>query len=253
MRRGALLLVCALLAACATSSAEPASPHWRSLFNGRDLDGWSAKFTHHPLGENYNDTFRAEHGVLVVSYDRWTMLEGQFGHLFYRQPFGHFRLRLQYRFVGAQAAGAPGWALRNNGVMILAQPPETMGLDQDFPDSVEVQLLGGDGVHPRTTANMCSPGTSIFMDGERRTQHCINSTAPAPAPGEWASIEVEVDHGRVIRHIVDGRTVMEYSAPLLDEDKPWSPTRELTGGYIALQAESHPTEFRNIEVMELPY
>ena len=41
-----------------------------------------------------------------------------------------------------------------------------MGLNQDFPISLEVQLLGGSPAPDRTTANVCTPGTEIFMKGE---------------------------------------------------------------------------------------
>lgn len=242
----------ALAAACVLGScASTPDPEWVSIFNGRDLSGWTPKFAKHPLGENYNNTFRVEQGVLVVSYDRWTELDEQFGHLFYETPFSHYRIRLEYRFVGEQVPGGPDWALRNNGIMVHAQPPETMGLNQDFPDSVEVQLLGRDGVTPRTTANLCTPGLSVLLNGERSQDHCFLSQHQGPAPGEWASIEVEVQGNEVIRHIVDGEVVMEYFQPLLDEPKPWSSSAALSSGYIALQAESHGTEIRNIEIMVL--
>jgi len=240
-----------MLSACASTS-EPVSQaegQWISLFNGRDLSGWTPKFAHHPLGENINNTFRVENGVLVVSYDGYTELGDQFGHLFYQTPYSHYRIRLEYRFVGEQIAGGPPWGLRNNGIMVHAQPPETMGFDQFFPDSVEVQLLGADGLNPRTTANLCTPGLSVLLNGERSEEHCFNSNVQGPAPGEWASIEVEVRGNQVIRHIVNGQVVMEYFEPLLDEQKPWSPTRALASGYIALQAESHGTEIRNVQLM----
>lgn len=236
-----------LLAACAST---PPEPQWRSIFNGRNLDGWTVKVTNHPLGENYKNTFRVENGVLVVSYDQYDALNAEFGHLFYRERLSHFRIRLDYRFVGEQVAGSPAWALRNNGIMVHAQPPETVALDQPFPTSIEVQLLGSDGVTPRTTANVCTPGLSILLNGERPPQHCTNSASPSPPSGEWATIELEVRGGDVIRHIVNGAVVMEYSQPMLDEPQTWSP-QAVESGYIALQAESHPTEIRNIEIMVL--
>jgi hypothetical protein len=249
MKRLAQAAIAALLLTACASTPEP---QWVSIFNGRDLSGWTPKFTHHPLGENVNDTFRVEQGMLVVSYDRWTAFGGQFGHLFYETPYSHYRIRLEYRFVGEQVPGGPEWAVRNNGIMVHSQPPETMTLDQNFPNSVEAQLLGRDGVAPRTTANLCTPGISVLLNGERAGGgHCYNSDQQGPAPGEWASVEMEVQGSQVIRHIVNGRVVMEYSEPQVDNVSPWSPTRVLSSGYIALQAESHGTEIRNIELMAL--
>lgn len=242
----------ALLSACATTTSAP-EPQWQSIFNGRDLDGWTPKFAKHPLGVNLNNTFRVEDGLLTISYDGWQgqQLDEQFGHLFYRTPYSHYRIRLEYRFFGEQVAGGADWAVRNNGIMVHSQPPETMGIDQSFPDSVEVQLLGRDGVNPRTTANMCSPQTSIVLNGKREVQHCIVSDTQGPLPGEWGRIEVEVQGGRVIRHIVDGHVAMEYSEPMLDEPRAYAPSQMLERGYIALQAESQGTQFRNIEIMVL--
>lgn len=243
-----MIAAAALLASCASAAPDP---HWTPLFNGQNLDGWTPKFTHHQLGENIYNTFRVENGLLQARYDGYDEMRTQFGHLFYRTPYSHYRIRLEYRFIGEQVAGGPDWAIRNTGIMVHSQPPQTMEVDQEFPDSVEVQLLGRDGVTPRTTANMCSPQSSIVINGARDHTHCIYSQAPGPLPGEWASVEVEVRGDEVIRHIVNGQTVMEYTAPLRDEDVDYAPGREMRSGYIAIQAESHPVDFRNIEIMVL--
>ena len=121
---------------------DPAKEEWIQLFNGRDLADWTAKFAKHDLGVNLNDTFRAEDGLLRVRYDKWTAFNNEFGHLFYKQPFSYYRIVAEYRFVDTQLAGGPGWAQRNNGLMLHAPDPKTMLKDQDFPISIEVQLLG---------------------------------------------------------------------------------------------------------------
>src|SRR5688572_27185402 len=134
---------------------------WRQLFNGKDLDGWTPKITGHAWKENFGNTFRVENGVLKVSYDQYRDFANQFGHLFYKEPFSNYRLRIEYRFVGEQVMGGPDWAIRNSGVMIHCQKPETMDRDQKFPVSIEVQLLGGKGSGERPTANLCTPGTHV--------------------------------------------------------------------------------------------
>src|SRR5947209_5207923 len=93
---------------------DPNKQAWIQLFNGRDLDGWTPKFAKHDLGENFKDTFRVENGLLEVRYDKWTRFDGEFGHLFYKDPFSYYRLVAEYRFVGDQVPGGPVWAMRNN-------------------------------------------------------------------------------------------------------------------------------------------
>lgn len=265
--RSALLLLCLVAASCARggrggSDSRPELPHheaWISLFNGQDLEGWTPKFSGHELGENYLDTFRVEGGVLKVSYDQYSEFDGKFGHAFYRTPFSHYRLRAEYRFVGDQAEGGPGWAFRNNGFMVHCQAPETMRVAQDFPASIEVQLLGGPGGESeRPTLNLCTPGTNVVRDGELFLPHVLNSSSRTFHGDQWVSVEVEVRGNRVIRHLIDGEVVLEYTLPQLDERDSDAQrlladgaTKLLESGYIAIQAESHPIEFRRIEILVL--
>jgi len=238
----------------AVEPVEQEAAKWIPLFNGQDLKGWTPKFTGHPLGENYNDTFRVEDGLLRVSFDKWDEFGGVFGHLTFKQPFGHYRLRAEYRFVGEQCKGGPGWAWRNNGLMLHGQAPETMTLEQEFPVSIEVQLLGGDGTHQRPTANLCTPGTNVVMNGTLFTPHCTNSKSPTFHGDEWVTVEIEVRGGEVIRHMIDGKVVLEYTSPQMDRNDGDAKKliRDdqvmLSEGYISIQAESHPTDFRKIEI-----
>ncbi len=263
---GALVLVAAAVVLTASvqggppgQANDPAREDWVPLFNGRDLDGWTPKFTKSDLGVNLHDTFRVENGLLRVRYDKWTAFNGEFGHLFYKTPFSHYRLVAEYRFVDQQLAGGPGWAQRNNGLMLHAPDPKTMLRDQDFPISIEVQLLGGlgDG-KPRTTANLCTPGTHVVMKGELFTPHCVNSTSQTYDGDQWVRVEVEVHGDERIRHIVDGRVVLEYAKPQIGGGSvnPVDPAVKvdgtpLTGGHIAIQAETGPTDFRKIELLNL--
>ena len=156
-------------------AGDPEPGRWKALFNGKDLDGWTVKIKGHEAGVNYLDTFRVEDGLLKVAYDQYEKFDGEFGHLFYQGRFTNYLLRLEYRFVGEQVPGGPGWAFRNSGVMLHGQSAESMGKDQDFPVSIEVQLLGGNGKDKRSTANLCTPGTNVVMDGKLITQHCNDS------------------------------------------------------------------------------
>lgn len=259
------LLGLLILAACQANQGDLEDKHtpenpspWLQLFNGSDLEGWTPKITHHPLGANHQDTFRVVDGCLRVDYSGYAAFDGQFGHLFYQAPFSSYQLRIEYRFLGEQLKGGPGWALRNSGVMLHCQAPESMGLDQDFPVSIEVQMLGGNGLDPRPNANLCTPGTHVVMGDALVTRHCTDSSSRTYHGEQWVTLEVEVRDGRLIQHILDGKVVLEYSDPQMDPSSPdvqrlvaKDADMGLTSGYIALQSESHPLEFRKVELRPL--
>lgn len=245
-----LLLLCGSL-----QQPQPAS-EWVQLFNGKDLSGWDVKITGYELNDNYKNTFRVEDGLLKVSYDEYEDFNGEFGHLFYNEKFSHYILRVEYRFVGEQVPGGPDWAFRNSGAMLHSQSAESMGLDQEFPVSIEAQFLGGRGEGERTTANLCTPGTHVVMDGELVTEHCINASSKTYHGDQWVTIEMEVRGDELIRHVIDGETVIAYSQPqiggeFVTDDFPLAEGTPVTEGYIALQAESHPIEFRKVELLDL--
>lgn len=241
-----------------TSAGDDPEETWIQLFNGKDLDGWTPKIRYQELGVNLHDTFRVEDGVLQVRYDGYDSFDEQFAHLFYRDTFSHYRLRVEYRFVGEQCPGGPGWAFRNNGLMLHGERPESMSKDQDFPASIEVQLLGGNGDADRTTANLCTPGTNVVLDGKLFRPHCTKSNSKTYHGDQWVTVEVEVRGDQIVRHIMDGEVVLEYAEPQLDpRDEHSKELAEAQGGLplregtISLQGESHPTDFRKIELMVL--
>jgi len=240
---GALCGALLLLAAAAAASQRDGP--WIQLFNGNDLEGWTVKITGYEAGENFGNTFRVEDGLLKVGYEEYGTFDGRFGHLFYRETFSHYRIRVEYRFVGEQCPGAPEWALRNNGIMVHGQEVGAMGRDQEFPVSIEVQLLGGGGTGSRPTANVCTPGTQIVLDGQLDKRHCIDSGSRTYHGDQWVTVEVEVRGDELIRHVVDGVVVLEYSRPQRDDGTL------LSRGSISLQAESHPIEFRKVELLKL--
>lgn len=231
---------------------------WIQLFNGEDLTGWDIKIRGHEMGANYKNTFRVEDGLLKVSYDEYETFKEEFGHLFYKQPFSHYRLRVEYRFVGTQVPDGPGWALRNNGLMVHSQSAQSMGLDQDFPISLEAQLLGGAQEGERTTMNLCTPGSNVELQGKLRVEHCINSRSETYRGDRWVTAEMVVRGDSVIHHLVEGDTVLTYSRPKMGggaisgyDPNVYIEGKPMSSGYIAIQAESHPTEFRKIEILEL--
>lgn len=234
------------------------SEQWIPLFNGQNLDGWTIKFTGQPVGVNYKNTFRVEDGLLKVRYDEYDSLNNVFGHLITNDTWSHYIVRVEYRFVGDQIPGGADWAYRNNGVMIHCQSAESMRFDQDFPVSIEVQLLGGNGVDERPNMNVCTPGTLVKINGQYVTDHCFGSSAKTYHGDQWVTAEVEVRGDSIVKHIIDGEVVLQYEKPILDDQSPdfeklLSPEtgNRLTKGHIALQAESHPTDFRKVEILVL--
>jgi len=242
---------------CAGEHDKQRTSSWKSLFNGKDLKGWTLKISGHQLNENFGNTFRVEDGILRVSYDQYDTFGGKFGHIFFNEKFSHYILRLEYRFVGEQTEQAPEWAFRNSGIMFHSQSPESMSKDQEFPVCVEAQFLGGDGKNERSTGNVCTPGTHIVIDGELIKRHCTSSRSKTYHGDQWVAFQLEVHGDSTIKHIVNGEVVLTYEKPQLDESDPEANKMIKDGnillseGYIALQAESHPVEFRNIEILLL--
>ncbi|WP_027329750.1 3-keto-disaccharide hydrolase [Marinimicrobium agarilyticum] len=247
------------LVACTSPSQTADDGQWQSLFNGKNLDGWIAKFHHHEMGDNYAETFRVVDGVIQVNYDNYDGFGERFGHLFYKEPFSSYHLKFEYRFTDQWLEDAPSYAYRNSGIMFHSQAPETILKEQDWPISVEYQMLADrDDGKPRPTGNMCSPGTDVVYQGELDDRHCINSSSDTYAWNEWVEGELIVHGDSKVIHKVNGETVLEYTQPQMgggvingyDPDL-WVPGKPLTEGYIALQAEGHGIEFRNIRIKTL--
>lgn len=255
--RAFLLVTLTLSVSCATIRT-PAASDWTPLFNGRDLSGWTPKITGHDLGQNFANTFRGADGMIQVRYDGYGDFNSQFGHLFYEAPFSNYHLVIEYRFVGDWHRGTPDWARRNSGVMLHAQDPATMLRGQDFPISIEVQFLAAlDDGRPRATANMCSPGTDVDIAGAQARAHCVNSRSKTYRLNEWVRAEAIVRNDS-ITHVVNGDTVLVYTRPRIGGGtvnghdpavkKDGTP---LTRGWIALQSEGHPIDFRRVEIRDL--
>jgi hypothetical protein len=227
---------------------------WEYLFNGKNLDGWKIKIRGHKLGDNFNNTFKVKDGTLKVSYENYESFDDKFGHIFYtKKKYKNYHLSLEYKFSGSHLKGAPGWSIKNSGVMFHCQDPETMLIEQDFPVSAETQLLGGLGKNKRTTANICTPGTDVDINLKKAKAHCINSTSKTYHEDDWVKVEVIVYSDSLVHHVIDNDTVLTYTNIRVGGDnvpsnyinKIGNPLKE---GYISLQSEGHPVEFRNIKI-----
>jgi hypothetical protein len=253
--RALLILPLLALAGCATVQ----EPQWKSIFDGRTLDGWTPKITGRAVGEDPLGMFVVEDGAIRVSHANYPKFEGEFGHLFWKEPLGAYRIRLEYRLSGETLPGVQEWQASNSGLMFHAQAPETMARDQAFPVSLELQLLAVPRPTREPTGNLCTPGTTVVFEGKRDPRHCILSSSPLLPLGRWTRLELEVLPSGEITHFIDGEPVLRYGEAELDpadaDAKPLIAAAggklELRQGYIALQSEGHPIEFRNIELLRL--
>lgn len=254
-----------LLCACATSQTskknnpnDPNQKEWQQLFNGKDLTGWDLKIKGYDLNDNFGNTFRIEDGKIVTRYDAYDNFKQRYGHMFHKTNYSYYRVAVEYRFVGEQPSGGEGWAKRNSGIMVHGQSAASMGKDQDFPISIEVQLLGGLDKGERSTCNLCTPGTNVVYNGKLDTRHCINSTSKTYNGDQWVRAEVLVLGDSLIRHFVNDEQVLEYTQPQVgggnvgNFDPAQKPDGKLLSeGSISLQSESHPVEFRKVELLDL--
>ncbi|HEX6070064.1 MAG TPA: DUF1080 domain-containing protein [Longimicrobiaceae bacterium] len=260
----ALAAAALLLGGCASSGAtaarsDPNQREWLDIFNGRDLSGWIVKIAKHDVGENFGDTFRVADGMIQVRYDQYGDFDGQYGHLYYDQSLSHYLASLEYQFTGDVQPGAPSFVLLNSGIMVHALDPRTMLRDQDWPISVEMQFYAEiPGGNPRPTGNMCSPGTNIFYNGQLDTRHCISASGRALPKDAWVRAEVLVLGDSVVKHIVNGDTVLTYTRPQIGGGtvSGHNPAvkqdgKLLSEGYLALQSEGQPINFRNIRLLNL--
>ncbi|MCU4675448.1 DUF1080 domain-containing protein [Catenovulum sp. 2E275] len=253
------LILTSQLSACANNLNNSTNADWIELFNGKNLDNWTVKINHHKTGENYADTFRVEDKTLAVRYDQYTDFNQRFGHIFYNQPFDNFHLKFDYKFSGEFLKSAPSYAKRNSGVMFYSQSPDSIQQQQNWPISVEMQLLAElTPGQARPTGNMCSPGTDIIYQDKIYPGHCLNSNSKTYPMDQWVSAELIVNHGKITQ-IINGEIVLEYASPfatkddLIQGEDPaiWQQMTVLTSGYIGFQSEGQPVEFKNIKIKAL--
>jgi len=267
-----IFILLILFYSCKVENNTNSKEEWVSLFNGKDLNGWNIKIANHSLNDNFNNTFQVQDSMIRVVYTEYDDFDDKYGHMYYKTPYSYYKLRFDYRFIEEQTSGGENWNVRNSGVMIHSQSAKSNALEQHFPVSLEIQLLGGLNKGVRTTANLCTPGTAVYFNGKLDYTHCITSESKTYNGDQWVHIEAIILGNESILHIVQNDTVLKYTRPEIDSsflskdykgidwdnfgvtnkkiwlDKAGKPIGE---GYIALQAESHPIDFKNIELLDL--
>jgi hypothetical protein len=253
------IIVFTLLIIVSLSFVTAKKEKWITLFNGKDIDNWTVKIYHHEVGDNYGNTFRVEDGLIKVRYDQYDHFQDRFGHLFFNTPYSYYKLKFDYRFTGIWRKDAPEYTERNSGVMYHSQDPKTILKEQDWPISVEFQLLAGlDDRLARPTGNMCSPGTDVVFHGVVDPRHCISSSSKTYFGDQWVHAEMIVLGDSLVTHIINGDTVLQYSKPQIGGGVAhgYDPTLKIDGkllksGFIALQSEGQEIDFKNIKLLDL--
>lgn len=236
---------------------ENKSAKWVSLFNGKNLDNWIPKIAGYKLGENFGNTFRVENGILSIRYDAYdNNFNNRFGALYYNKKFSNYRLRVEYRFVGDTTQGAPTWGYRDGGIQYQCQDPATLRIDQPFPICLEYNLLGGNGKQERPSGEICANGIYVEINGKRNTSYCTAPTLKKTMNGDqWITAEIDVHDGK-IKQYINGEEVLSFENPRYDSTNATAKNFIINGddrvkeGYISLQSNSNPMDFRKIEIME---
>jgi hypothetical protein len=217
-------IVCVALLHSGLSIAQTTDAKSKSLFNGKDLEGWHAdvpELDKNPTGQN---PFVVRNGLLVS-------LGTPGGHLITDNEFQNYRLEVEYRF-----AAKPG----NCGVLVHASKPRA--LYEMFPQSIEVQMAhenAGDFwciVEDITVPDMekrRGPKENWgITEGKGRRIFNLSDGSEKPA-GEWNAMTIEcVDDG--VKVWVNG-TLVNFGTDCTANK-----------GHIALQAEGSEVEFRKL-------
>lgn len=198
----------------------------KSLFNGKNLDGWHVDV---PAIDSKPDTvnpFIVRNGLLVS-------LGTPGGHLITNKIYKNYQLTVQYRF-----AGKPG----NCGVLVHSSTPRVLyGM---FPKSLEVQMQHKDAgdfwciEEDITVPDMVSrrgPKENWGINGDklRRIKNLTdNSEKPV---GDWNTMVIQCLNNEV-KVWVNG-TLVNYGTNCT-----------ASSGQIALQAEGSEVEFKQLDL-----
>jgi hypothetical protein len=203
-----------------------------SLFNGKDLTGWTADVPEKDKNPDAPASFIVRDGMLVS-------LGVPRGHLLTDSLFRNYRLQVEYRFPGK-----PG----NCGVLVHAS--RLRALSRMFPQSIEVQMQhqqAGDfwciqeNIEvPNMEARRPKKEGQNYGGSEGDARRVLNLTDGSEKPaGEWNTMVIEA-RDRTVKVWMNGDLVNDGFNATADRGK------------IALQAEGSEVEFRKVEIGPLP-
>ena len=255
--RSLLIIITVLLLSFSERTPVVKEANWKVLFNGKNLDGWKMKIAGFPLGENFGNTFRVENGILSIRYDQYgENFNSRFGAIYHDKKLTNYRLKVEYRFVGETAPGAPTWGYRDSGIQYHGQDPTTIELKQPFPVCIEYNLHGGNGKDERPTGEICTPGTSVEIKGEKNKSFCTPPDVKRTFHGDqWVTLEIDVKDGK-FAHFVNGEEILRFENPRYDPKHEYgkkfvtASNDVIKEGFISIQSNSHPIDIRKVEILE---
>ena len=220
-----VLMIAALLSVwSAPLDADEKKAKTISLFNGKDLSGWThylwdRKAKKQDTSTKPEDVWSVEDGILIC--------RGKpAGYLRTKQEYENYKLSLEWRWP----EGTPGG---NNGVLVHTTTPNALGL---WPKSIEVQLFKGNaGDFWVIGTTLKVPNLETRRKGRRHLNLTDNSEKPI---GQWNKFEI-LCQGDEITVWVNGDLVNHAT------------DCSVTQGAISLQSEGALIHYRNIQLTPL--
>lgn len=241
-----LLVLMACLAVSAAHAAPPEGPGWESLFNGKDLTGWT-------IPEQNADIWTVEDGVLVC-HPR-TGGEGE-KSLWSTESFGDFTLHVEWRLTETKGEyDMPeilpdgSYKLNEAGEPVLTPTPNAdSGVYLRGTSKAQVNIW----CWPVGSGEVWGYRTDADVAPEVRAGVTPKMNADKPV-GEWNTFVITMQ-GELLTVELNGEKVIENAQlPGVAEEGPIALQHH--GGYDAAtgtwNSASSLVEFRNIYVKEL--
>ena len=178
------------------------------LFNGTDLTGWEC-FVDPSSGVAASEVYSVVDGNIRIA--------GQpFGYLRTSEKYGDMKLHAEWRWVGEGT---------NSGLFVRVQDGDKL-----WPNAIECQLCSG------------KAGDFVMLGGSKiQEMECVEKF---PVKDRVGDFENPVGEWNVAEVVCQGNKITVYINGKLQNEC----TCDSTEGYIALQSEGGPLEFRNIYI-----
>lgn len=183
------------------------------LFNGKNFDGWVL------FADPYEKVSASE--VFMISDGNIVVTGKPNGYMRTEKKYADYKLHAEWRWIGGAT---------NSGLFQRIQDG-----DKIWPSVVEVQLQGGHAGDLLGMGGTALAKVDPFMPGIFYKNRTVEGDIENPV-GEWNVADVEVT-GTHVKVWVNGKLANEAEGVFTD-------------GYIALQSEGGPIEFRNVYIVE---